>query len=508
MAHAALAAQAGLLDPALLKIVTSLLVESCSKVTTSTLKELKAVSVEDEINREREKVKAADIENAIRQQKLREALRLKQELEGKLTHIKDSIDTIEMLKPPDDEPAKRKKLQDSQLRAEYYEEMQIKQQEAERKAKKLLLEQQERKRRFEEQQKKQKDLLLLEDEALQKAKLEQQAAFEEQKQAKIKAMHDKLAQRREERERLKQIGAEELQKVKATKPLHVSIEEKYSHDVLMPELEKHKVELAKKRIHFNSVTRQELQEHAKRYEDLKRDKLDKRSHQASESILDHMTNLASKNSSKFTFAVIEEERRVKEEKQKLADEKRKMAEKKKQYASLVKELHVPAVDPHKAAEIEERRKKRSGLRPEKSRAESEKGPRPIDDDSKPSSATWVPRKFKPNPLIAEAKPKKEPIKVDYLGDRRHERETSEIRVSNSLKNIDLQTDFQNLSEKETATRLIEKAQKIERAAKRQQLSLSASGKGPADIDVMGSVNDALVSSVKAKLALLDSVTRR
>jgi hypothetical protein len=172
----------------------------------------------------------------------------------------------------------------------------------------LIEEQRERKRRAEEELRKRREMLLAEEEGMQQLKEGQLVEKEERRQAKIKAQHDKLEQRREERLRLKESGAEELMKVKASKPLYVQLEENYKQQVLMPELEKHKADLASKRVHFNSVTRQELSEHAKRYEEMKKEQLERRSLQATQSTLDHMTNLANKNSSKFTYGVIEEER--------------------------------------------------------------------------------------------------------------------------------------------------------------------------------------------------------
>lgn len=510
MAQEALAIHITDIDPGLIGAIGGLLAEVSTKVSGVHLKELKAVSVEEEIAREKEKTNAADIESAIRQQKLKEAIRMKQELEDKLSHVKDSIDNIEMLKSTEVEPVKKKTLLDKQSRAEYYEEMQRKQKEAESKAKKLLADQQERKRRLEEIHKKQIEALLTEDEDFLKLRQERQVMIEEQKQAKIKAMQDRLAQRRAERQKLMQIGVEEFQKVKQQKPLYVQIEENYKQETLMPELEKHKAELAKKRVHFTSVSRQELNEHAQRYEEMKRENLERRSLQANESALDHQANLAGKNASKFTYVIIEEQRRLKDETQRLAEEKRRMAEKKRQYASLIKEMYVPAVDLSKKAEIDGRRDKKPSVNPYKSRAESEKGLRSDEASSIANSVSWVPHKFKPNPMIAEQQPKREAIKIDYLGDRRRERETSEFKVSSSLKKFDLEAEIQsaNLSEKEGAARLIHKAQQMERIARRQELSLSSGVKSSTQVEAMESVNDALVNSVKAKLALLDSVTRK
>jgi hypothetical protein len=502
MAEAALSVHST--DPALLTAVGHLLSASSLKVTASHLQEVKATSVTAEVTRER--TKAADIESAIRKKKLQDALKTKQELEEKLSHIKNSINTFDAIKPVQEESPQKKKLFDKQARAEYYKELELKQKESQRLARKFLEEQQERRARHEEHHRKQMELLLTEDAELSKLKETRQTEIEEIKQNKIKAIKDRLAQRREERNKLMQIGQEELVKVKANKPLHVQIKERYHQEVMMPELEKHKTELAKKRIHFTSVNRQDLQEHAKRYEEMKRDLFERRSQQATQVALDHLANLASsKHASKFTYAIIEEERRKKQQLLNPIEEKRKMIEKQRQYASLIKEIYVPVVDLTKRAEVDGRKGKySSSVSAKEERTDLESKAASV-SESVPNA--WRPHKFKQNPLITPPQPKKEPIKVDYLGDRRRERETSDVH--DESKQIDLHSELQgDLTEKGAAARLIQKAQRVELAARRKELSLSTGVTSDAHVEAMGSINDALLSSVKAKLALLDSVTRQ
>lgn len=512
MAQAALLIQCTDFDSSLLGLISLSLKQSISKVAASHLHTLKAVSVEDFLRQAKKIPKAADIEYAIRQQKLRDAMRMKQELEEKLSYLQSSISTIELLKSTDEEPVKKKPLLNKQTRALYYQEMQLKQHETEKLAKRHLADQHERKRRVIEQHRKQRELLLTEDhKILHKLEEERLALAEEQKQARIKAMQNKLAMRQAERERLNQIAAEELPKVKHSKPLYVQIEEAYAQRQIMPQLQRHKTELALKRIYFSPVSRQELQEHARHYEEAKAEHLQRRSLIASENTMEHLANFATKSSSKFTYAVVEQERRLKSKDHEAAEERRQLMQKQKQYASLIKEIFVPVPDSSKKAEVDRRiNTHHHSTVYSRTRSPTHKVSLSDNDPNISKSTSWTPHKFKPNPMITVSQPKREAIKVDFLADRRRDRETSGDDLTRSIKSFDLNAELEStdLTERASAARLLAKAKKIERAARRQELTLTTGLKSNAQVDVIESVNDALVTSVKAKLALLDSVMRR
>ena len=50
------------------------------------------------------------------------------------------------------------------------------------------------------------------------------------------------------------------------RPQYKSLEDRYQEKVLLPELERRKEELAKKRLIFKPLNHEEMEEHAKRYE--------------------------------------------------------------------------------------------------------------------------------------------------------------------------------------------------------------------------------------------------
>jgi hypothetical protein len=175
-------------------------------------------------------------------------------------------------------------------------------------------------------------------------------------------------------------------------------------------------------------------------------------------------------------------------------------------------MYVPVVDPSKRAQLEEIKERTHHSKVKKSsRTGSVEANREIASETDVSSASksWKPRKFKPNSLVPPTAPPREAVRVDYLGERRRERDGKEVGMSKSLKNIDLESELQgtDLTDKEAHARLIHKTKQIERAAKLHELHLNSRQK-TTHIEDLESVNDALVSSVKAKLALLDSVSRK
>ena len=112
-------------------------------------------------------------------------------------------------------------------------------------------------------------------------------------------------------------------------------------------------------------------------------------------------------------------------------------------------------------------------------------------------------------MIPKRSPKREGKVFDYLAAQRKKLDEFESRtlpsISKGNRTIDWSTDIQdkNINHEEKAERLIKKARKIETVAKRQEHMLSnLEGR---DIDAETNVNDMLVESIKAKLALLDNM---
>ena len=98
--------------------------------------------------------------------------------------------------------------------------------------------------------------------------------------------------------------------------------------------------------------------------------------------------------------------------------------------------------------------------------------------------------------------------VDYLQQRRAQRDES-----GSIRKIQAPTDWnndlenENISNVEMAARIKSKAKRMETEARRQELLLSSvAGSSAKGVDVEEDVNDMLIGSIKAKLALLDKIT--
>jgi hypothetical protein len=491
MAEAVLQDRVGVLAEAVGKLLT----DASARVTAGHLHGLRVADCA-KVN---QLSKAADIETAIREHKLREALRLRQELEDKLKHVTDSIETLESLEASKT-PTKKKKLIGKQARAEYCRAFQLKQQETQQLTKKLLQQQRARKRRAEELRKTQG---FSEEDLLGKVE-DRQSVLEEQRQIKRETLQAKLD--RTLMPKQENVGAkgrrEQTRETGKERPLYKVIEERYKQEVQLPELERHKTQLVRKQIYCNSLSQQELQGHVRRYKDFRRYNEERRSMQINETTLGHLANLAATSSSKFTYAVVEADRRLKEERLRIEEDRRRMAGRQKLYAGLVREIYAPQQDPSKKAEIEGR------VTPALPRPQVE-GRKPRPSEVKPvSSSVWVkPLAFKPNGLVYTPQPRKLPVKLDYLAELRLRRTTADLKVSHSVMLLEgdlLNADF---TEAGTVAKIIDRAQKVDRAARRQELSLSMGDHSEASVEAIESVSSALLSSVKAKLALLDFATR-
>lgn len=492
MAEAVLQDRVGVLAEA----VGKLLSDVSARVTAEHLHGLRVA----DCARVNQLTKAADIETAIREHKLREALRLRQELEDKLKHIADSIKTLESLEVSKTPPMK-KKLLDKQARAEYYRAFQFKQQETQQLTKKLLKQQRARKRRAEALRKKQG---FSEEDLLGKVEEDRQSVLEEQRQIKRETLQAKLD--RTLMHKQEDVGAkgrrEQTWETGKERPLYKVIEERYKQAVQLPELERHKTQLVRRQIYNNSLSQQELQGHVRRYKDFRRYNEERRSIQITETTLGHQANLAATSSSKFTYAVVEADRRLKEERLRIEEDRRRLAGRQKLYAGLVREIYVPQQDPAKKAEIEGR------VTPALPRPQVEgRKPRPSEVKPVSSSVLVKPLAFKPSGLAYTPQPRKLPVKLDYLAELRLRRTTTDLKVSHSVKLLEgdlLNADF---TEAGTVAKIIDRAHKVDRAARRQELSLSLGDHSEASVEAIESVSSALLSSVKAKLALLDFAMR-
>ena len=290
------------------------------------------------------------------------------------------------------------------------------------------------------------------------------------------------------------------------KPLFVQMEEKFKQNIIMPEVEKNKSKLAEKRLLFQPLSHEDLQRHMKNHEDILKSQENRRKKAIYNKKIDaELNGIVCKHHSKFSLAIADEELKAKEVSDKLLEEKKKNLQKKQQYSKLVKEIFHPVVDLSKKLKIHAASTKPhkkyflSGASSVTHLAQTDKfNEREFNSVSEPH---FKPRKWKKNPMIPEKPTKKVVIKRDYL---------AELRGKNNEKrgNSKHQFDWEKvLSSGEFDMDKIEKikaaAQGIDREASKHERQLGLKNKfNPNEIE---KVNSLLLSSIKAKLALLEKI---
>ncbi|OMJ84881.1 hypothetical protein SteCoe_13942 [Stentor coeruleus] len=448
------------------------------------------------------KLNAGDVDLNLRRAKLREAKRKKRELEAKLLSVTESIDNLDII---NEIPTKMKiNLQDSQVRHEFFEEEKQKARQQQKKAQEYYQEQKRRKEKIKEH------LVEIDEEIKQERNLKQEQKklqIQEKKQQyedQLQKMHEKAEARKKELEDLKSYNVT-LKKIKAEKPLFVKLSEKYWKDIEMPELEKRKAELSKKRM-MNSISQNQIIDHAKWYETIKLDHKKKFEKDSQSKSID---NKLKSSDSAFTFwkqKYIEEERRIREEQKRMQNERLKMIEKKTTYAKLVKQMYLPSIDEEKKKELEKRKEKL--LLEHKSPIKTnEKSPIKTMEKS-PKNAEWVPHKFKPNPLAPKEKVKREAKITDYLEKQRKiredaEKEQREAGVEDDLVKFELDNEFERLPESEKIKSLKSKAKKFEKELKKREIAMLTNAGTEKGLKYSDDINEMLLSSIKTKLAILE-----
>lgn len=318
------------------------------RVKTTIQKPLNCKNYSEWITKEQYLAKIA-VEELLRQHKLAESFKSKIELENKLKQVNSDITRLA------DERAlasNKLNLQDSKVRKQFFHLQEQLAFEVSEDTQKRRKEQAERQRRLKERQREIEAKIQEDLEAAEKEKLLTKEQQEEQYRNKLQSMQYQLIYRRQARaEKLKrdQFAALALKK---KKPLFVKMEETFKTKVEMPELAKTKAQLAKKRELFSPVRTDELALFA-----FQHDEIIKKKKKEKERVPMTHSYSAKAYSTKFTEAVLEQERLQKLEVDRLEKERRKRADKMKSYANLVKKLHPPTVDDQKAEELEQLKKK-------------------------------------------------------------------------------------------------------------------------------------------------------
>jgi hypothetical protein len=377
----------------------------------------------------------------------------------------------------------------SKIREENYMDFKQKEEETKDFIKKLKKEQKERERRQKEREEEEKKKLLEEQRAIEKQKKEMILIQEQEKLKRVSELKDKSKKRKHEIQELIELGNQEYKKVLSSKPLHEKIEEKYFSKVLMPELERHKIELAKKREMLQPINRSAILEHAKKHDQVIEEHEQQRRNGSQETNYD-----AARLRSKYTIAYIEDLKKRKQEIEKESLDKKSLIEKKKQYAELVLEIHQPTVDPAKKLELEiikENLKNSSVKMIKKRSAKSLSAQDGLSDGEKKKLTRKI---LKKNPMVPEPKKKEPPKIVDWLQEQRKNRGNQDSKP--------VYDDYKwdgSLSEEKIKS----KVKVLEKEIRKNELQLEISN--PTNlrgIEKTEQVSDMLINTIKGKLAIL------
>jgi len=317
-----------------------------------------------------------------------------------------------------------------------------------------------------------------------KLQKEQELKVQQQRQQKVQEMHQKSILRKKELESHKKILRE---KPEFEKPLYVKLEENFKNNFELPELERRKAELAKKRLN-SSINHEDIKNHKKKYYQVQQENEQRRKKQLESNSIDNSVH--SSMQTKSYQSVVEETQSKKTAQTQREELRKQMLSKQRQYGNLVREMFVPRIDPFKKKEMQLRKE-----------AMSLKRPRPIRrEESSLKRLSHVEHKLRKRPVAKSTTPNIERKKsyVDYLALRRNERKKfdEELKYYQEKAKVDLGSanDYESLKDS------IEKADKVLR--KGEYMIKSSSPTNFYGIQLEENINQTLLESVRAKLQFL------
>jgi len=322
-------------------------------------------------------------------------------------------------------------------------------------------------------------------------------------------------QDQKEKERLNKIEQDKewrkfQSNVKHVQYSHQKLEKDYNEKVLMPELEKKKNELKKKREFHKPIDHRELDDFQKKYEENYKLKIEEKRQEREKWYNDIGQGQydPTKFKTKVYEKVLEEEKDTEELKVRQAGDRKNKAEKMNNYSRIVKEMHWPEVSAKKQREIKNikslinQRNQRRSAPPNKRNSfarHSENGiTSDVDSIAKAKKPSW---KFH-NPMIPKPKQKKEPVIVDYLQELRVKRQEDDHQSKHTTgldwdsikdKKIDDKTKIELLKAR---TKLIE-----ENAQRKEQMNRANGSTIEDNVDI----NDMLIDAIEMKLSILDNI---
>jgi hypothetical protein len=369
-----------------------------------------------------------------------------------------------------------------------------------------------KKQKVSEKRKKLKERIKLQEQDMLKKQKEIDESKEQERQERLQKIKDKDDQRKKGIEDNQKIYKQNLKTIQ--KPLYKKIEKEYEKQYVMPELEKRKKELADKRNFLKPIKREELDEHDKKYQEI----LKKREVDRHHELKDDNNYDPSKYKSKFLDEILDNEQKSKLEEKRKAEEVGEMAMRKQNYAKLVQETHKPTVSKRKEMEMDlikqnlakptafERMKKRM-VSSSHGRVGQYKNLNSSMDNSVAALPSNKRRKAKDfdwrekNRFVDVPKPPKDFVKIDYLHELKSRKSKNDISLQHKSLNWDIE--INKYDGEDRIYHMKEKARMLEEQAMKKERLMNANH-DDTTYD-RAEVNDLIIDSIKAKIALLDNI---
>lgn len=440
--------------------------------------------------------KLSKVEDTIRQQRLKETVHRKKELQEKLEFLDSQIEILEEAVPTSNSKDPEVSGLSEEDRLAFIKKMEQHKEMRDRARQAKLAKMQSKLEKIETDKRLQREA---EQAELHRAKLVQHQEAEKE-----------LRRREQQRVRLKSERDQAFKAVLKSKPRFVQIEERYEEQVVLPQLEEKKQRLAEIRSHFAPMRHEDLQEHAKQYEEMKRTVMELSQHKSTQLVSDQETPRQYYRG-KCGEVVEQEERELREALKREKQERRKVIERRNLYGVKATEIYKPDIDSKLSAFVKQNQLTIKNYRvttsspPQSARNLSLGKTYDVKDiDFRTNLTTRL--KFKPNPMVPRPKERKSFVHIDFLAEQRKRRD--QMVIGDTHKSFDKITwgEGQVLDSPRDLDELMGKADQQLKRAKRHELILSSLlPTSMKNLAAQEAVDDAIVDSLKAKLVVLNSI---
>jgi hypothetical protein len=435
--------------------------------------------------------KQSKVEDTIRQQRLKETVHRKKELQEKLEFLDSQIEILEEVPSSNAKDPEVSGLSEEDRLAfikkiEQHKEMRDRARQAKIAKMQSKLEKLETDKRLHRE---------AEQAELHRAKLAQHQEAEKE-----------LRRREQQRLILKSERDQAFKAVLKSKPRFVQIEERYEEQVVLPQLEEKKQRLAEIRSHFAPMRHEDMQEHTKQYEEMKRTVMELSQHKATQ-LVSGQDTARQYYRGKCGEVVEQEERELKEALKREKQERRKVIERRTLYGVKATEIYKPDIDSKLSAYVKQNQLTIKNPRVTTSSPRNLSPGKTYDVKDIDFKTNLTPRmKFKPNPMVPKPKERKSSVHVDFLAEQRKRRD--QMVLGDTHKSFDKISwgEGQVLDSSRDLDELMGKADQQLKRAKRHELILSSLlPTSMKNLEAQEAVDDAIVDSLKAKLVVLNSI---